>query len=48
MMVNPIEEMLFTFFILAGLLYILYTRFKNQSLKDTAEEIKEVIVLPTS
>jgi len=40
-----IEDMIIVMFIFFLLFYIIYTRLKNQSLKDTYDEIKEVVVI---
>jgi len=40
-----IEDMIIVMFIFFLLFYVIYTRIKNQSLKDTYDEIKEVVVI---
>jgi len=38
-----IGETLITLFTLGSIFYIIYTKVKNQTLKDTADEVKELV-----
>jgi hypothetical protein len=39
-------DMAVTILVIFVLFFIIYTRFKNQNLRDTYEEIKDLIITP--